>query len=66
MTRDELMELASKANERYMAMTPEQRAIHDRDQRRSWVRGNIGIECPESEAPAIARRVERLLGKDGT
>jgi hypothetical protein len=66
MTRDELMELASKAEERYRAMTPEQRAIHDRDQRRSWVRGNIGIEYPEREAPAIAARVEKLLGKDGT
>lgn len=66
MTPDELQALIDKARAAYSAMTPEQKAIHDRDQQRSFVRGNLGIERPDSEFPAIKERVETLLGKDGT
>lgn len=39
MTHDELMRLVSEARARYMAMTVEQRAYHDHEQRRSFARG---------------------------
>ncbi|MCA3704281.1 MAG: hypothetical protein INF12_14760 [Methylobacterium sp.] len=62
----DMRDLIDKALAAFNAMTPEQQAIHRRDQMRSWVRGNLGVDAPDSEWPAICARVEALLGKDGT
>jgi hypothetical protein len=64
--KHDMQALIDRAMTAFNAMTPEQQAIHRRDQMRSFVRGNLGIEYPESEYPAICARVEKLLGKDGT
>ena len=44
MTEAELMELVQKAKARYDALTPHQKAFHDYEQRRSFVRG----QCPSN------------------
>ena len=44
MKTSELRELVAKAQARYDAMTPEQQAHHDHEQRRSFVRGM----CPDN------------------
>lgn len=38
MTEDELKKIVAKAQARYDAMTPEQKAAHDKAQRESFVR----------------------------
>lgn len=63
MTEEELKRLIAEAQARYDALSPEQKAIHDRDQRRSFVRGMLPDEVPPEE---VRRRVEAMLGKDGT
>jgi len=45
MTETELKQLVAYAQARYAALTPEQKAYHDHEQRRSFVRGM----CPDSQ-----------------
>lgn len=42
MREAELMALIAKANERYQALSPQEKEEHDYEQRRSFVRGS----CP--------------------
>lgn len=44
--RDNLAELLAKAEARYQAMTPEQKAAHDKAQRESWARANVATGDP--------------------
>lgn len=46
MTEDELKNLIRKAQERYDALTPEEKAEHDRKQRESFVRGMMPTGDP--------------------
>ena len=58
MTEAELMELVAKAQRRYAAMTPEQQADHDYEQRRSFVRG----QCPgKRDYAQWCKTVDKLL-----
>jgi hypothetical protein len=45
MTEDELKQLVACAQAKYMAMTPQEKADHDHEQRRSFVRGM----CPDDQ-----------------
>ena len=46
MTDAELKKLVEDAKRRYEAMTPEQKAEHDKAQRESWVRGMMPTGDP--------------------
>lgn len=53
-----LMSLIETAKAKYEAMTPEQKASHDYEQRRSFVRGM----CPaNTDYGAWCRAVDRIL-----
>lgn len=41
--RKRLWRLIRKARREYDAMTPEQREAHDKAQRESWMRGEMGL-----------------------
>lgn len=58
MTEAELQELIAGARARYDAMTPEQKAAHDYEQRRSFARGM----CPDNRDYAEwCKVVDRVL-----
>lgn len=58
MTEAELMHLIYKAKIAYAAMSPQQRAYHDHEQRRSFVRGM----CPfDKDYKAWCEVVDRLI-----
>jgi hypothetical protein len=52
-----LDELLKKAVAAYEALPPLEKARHNYDQRRSWVRGEMGLEYPNMPADEL----ERLL-----
>jgi len=54
----ELKELVAKASAAYYALTPEQKAHHDYEQRRSFVRGMCPWHRPYKEWCVV---VDRLL-----
>jgi hypothetical protein len=59
--RPELDHLMALAVRKYHAMSPEERAEMHRAQRRSWLRGEIGLEHPELTDEEIERRIDNAL-----
>lgn len=60
--RPDLQELLRKAVEAFNSLTPEQQIAHRREQRKSWVIGEMMLEHPEmtrEEAEQIFLSVER-------
>lgn len=51
---EEICERVAKARDIYLAMSPVDRAIHDVQQRMSFVRGNIGMDTEWIEAHQAA------------
>lgn len=57
---DELRERVAAAVEAYNAMSPVDKALHDADQKRSFVRGQLGSEPGPSTESILAAEVRRL------
>lgn len=57
MTRMELADLVKAARDRYDAMTPDEKARHDHEQRRSFVRGMCPFSRDYNEWCEIVDRV---------
>src|SRR5262245_20169504 len=54
----DLLGLLQEANKRYNALSPQQKAAHDHEQRRSWMRGM----CPSNRNyDEWCKEVDRLL-----
>lgn len=49
MSETDLQKLVAQARARYEALSPEEKAAHDKAQRESWVRGEMG--WPKTDAP---------------
>lgn len=59
MRNTELQELLKKAVAAYEALPPIEKARHKYDQRRSWIRGEMGLEYPEMTMDEIERRIDQ-------
>lgn len=56
MTEDEFKALVKAANERFVALTPEQQEAHREEQRRSWIRGEMALSA------LVKKRVDPVTG----
>src|ERR1700749_90896 len=61
MRNERLLQLIADARARYDAMTPDQKARHDYEQRRSFVRGMCRMSATPEEKAEYDKAVDRLL-----
>lgn len=62
---DKLAELLKKAAAAYEALSPLEKARHNYDQRRSWIRGEMGLEHPDKPADEIERLIDVGFSRAG-
>ncbi len=62
---EELIDKIHKAVAAYEALPPIEKARHNYDQRRSWIRGEMGIEYPDMPADGIERRIDENFQRMG-
>jgi hypothetical protein len=55
---EELMAIIKRAQAAYEALSPIEKARHNYDQRRSYIRGEMGIEHPEMSDEELDRIVD--------
>lgn len=64
--RPELSEMIAKSVAWFKSLTPEEQEAHRREQRESWVRGEMGIGSDADEAKyRAAMRESKQGGDDG-
>lgn len=63
--RPELSELLKRAKAAYEALSPLEKARHDYDQKRSWVRGEMGLEHPDWPSDEIERIIDEGFKRAG-
>ncbi len=61
----ELETLLKKAAAAYEALSPLEKASHNYDQRRSWIRGEMCLEYPEMTAEEIERLIDHGFERMG-
>lgn len=61
----ELADLLKKAADAYEALSPLEKARHNYDQKRSWVRGEMGLEYPDMTPEEIDRLIDAGFERAG-
>lgn len=60
MNSEDFQKLVKAATDRFDALTPEQQLEHRRQQRKSWVIGEMMLEHPEMSREAAERIYEKV------
>lgn len=62
---EELTTRIKEAVAAYEALPPIEKARHNYDQRRSWIRGEMGLEYPDMPAAEIERLIDENFQRMG-